>query len=205
VRRRSESLARQFDRVLGLLRQRRYVEEWSLTEAGDRLARIYHEADLLVAETLESGLLDGLDPPSVAALVSVFTFESRGPGAAPASRFGLQRLQSRWRAIEQLARRLGADEEAAGLPPTRPLDPGFSQVARAWAAGGDLSRVIGDQEVSGGDFVRNVKQLIDLLRQLEQVAPLPATARAAGRAADDLFRGIVAASSVVDADSAAAI
>jgi ATP-dependent RNA helicase HelY len=243
VRGRSESLARQFDRVLELLRRRGYVEGWSLTEPGERLARIYHEADLLVAETLEAGLLDGLDPASVAALVSVFTFEPRGSGSAPPNRFGRpspspeadrrrrpareagartrpgrddgrkDELERRWRAVEQLARRLGADETAAGLPPTRALaglpptralDPGFSPVAYAWAAGGDLGRVLADEEVSGGDFVRNVKQLIDLLRQIEQVAPLPSTARAAGRAADELFRDIVAASSVLDAASAAA-
>ena len=53
--------------------------------------------------------------------------------------------------------------------------------------------------MSGGDFVRNVKQLIDLLRQLGEVAPDPATARAARAAADRLFRGVVAASSVVSA------
>jgi ATP-dependent RNA helicase HelY len=215
VRGRSESLARQFDRVLGLLRRRGYVDGWSLTEAGDRLARIYHEADLLVAETLGAGLLDGLDPPSVAALLSVFTFEARGPAPAPASGFGpggqpaahagpRSELQRRWRAVEELARRLGADEAAAGLPPTRPLDSGFAPAARAWAAGDDLSRVIADEDVSGGDFVRNIKQLIDLLRQIEQVAPVPGTARAAGQAADDLFRDIVAASSVLDAGAAAA-
>jgi hypothetical protein len=215
VRGRSESLARQFDRVLGLLRRRGYVDGWSLTEAGDRLARIYHEADLLVAETLGAGLLDGLDPPSVAALLSVFTFEARGPAPAPASGFGpggqpaahagpRSELQRRWRAVEELARRLGADEAAAGLPSTRPLDPGFAPAARAWAAGDDLSRVIADEDVSGGDFVRNIKQLIDLLRQIEQVAPVQGTARAAGQAADDLFRDIVAASSVLDAGAAAA-
>jgi ATP-dependent RNA helicase HelY len=218
IRGRSESLARQFDRVLGLLRRRGYVEGWSLTEAGDRLARIYHEADLLVAETLGAGLLDRLDPPSVAALASVFTFEARGPGPGPSAGFDpggqpgreagkaparergpRSDLQRRWRGVEELARRLADDEAAAGLPPTRPLDPGFAPVARAWAAGDDLSRVIADEEVSGGDFVRNIKQLIDLLRQIEQVASVPDTARAAARAADDLFRDIVAASSVLDA------
>ena len=35
-----------------------------------------------------------------------------------------------------------------------------------------------------GDFVRNVKQLVDLLRQLAVVAPDPPTAAAAHRAAD---------------------
>jgi hypothetical protein len=51
--------------------------------------------------------------------------------------------------------------------------------------------------MSGGDFVRNVKQIIDLLRQIRTVAIEPATAKAAGEAADRLFRGVVAASSTV--------
>ena len=33
--------------------------------------------------------------------------------------------------------------------------------------------MIADEEISGGDFVRNVKQLIDLLRQLGDMAPEP--------------------------------
>ena len=74
---RTESLARQFDRVLQLLERWCYVEGWSLTPAGTRLARIYHEQDLLVAECAERGILDGLRPAEMAGLVSVFTYEAR--------------------------------------------------------------------------------------------------------------------------------
>ena len=70
-------------------------------------------------------------------------------------------------------------------------------LARAWAGGKELAELLGDDEISGGDFVRNVKQLIDLLRQLGDSAPEPETARSARMAADRLFRGVVAASSVV--------
>ena len=51
--------------------------------------------------------------------------------------------------------------------------------------------------MTGGDFVRNVKQVIDLLRQIADVAPEPATAAAARAAADRCRRGVVAASSTV--------
>ena len=64
VKGRMESLARQFDRVLRVLEAWGYVDGWSLTEAGERLARLYHESDLLVAECAGQGLLDGLEPPS---------------------------------------------------------------------------------------------------------------------------------------------
>jgi ATP-dependent RNA helicase HelY len=196
VKGRTESLARQFDRVLRVLEAWGYVDGWSLTEAGERLARIYHESDLLIAECAGQGLLDGLDPAELAGLVSVFTYEARGAGE-PAPWFPTPRLRRRWAEIDRLAAELNSAEEEAGLPLTRPPDPGFVGLAHAWAAGEDLAEVISDEEISGGDFVRNIKQLIDLIRQLADQAAQPDTARAACEAAERLFRGVVAASSVL--------
>ena len=203
IRGRTESLARQFDRVLRVLGAWGYVDGWALTEAGERLARVYHEADLLVAEAVGSGLFDGLDPAAVAGLASVFTFEHRRPGPPPAPWFPSGKFRQRWLEVERLAAELNAAEQEAGLPLTRAPDPGFVALAHGWAAGEALEEVMADEEVSGGDFVRNVKQLVDLLRQLGEVAPAPATAAAARKAADQLFRGVVAASSVVGTGSAA--
>ena len=71
-------------------------------------------------------------------------------------------------------------------------------LAHAWAAGEPLGEVLGDEELSGGDFVRNVKTLIDLVRQIGDVAPDPTTARTARQAADALHRGVVSISSTLD-------
>ncbi|MDQ1444060.1 MAG: ATP-dependent helicase HelY, partial [Acidimicrobiaceae bacterium] len=205
IRSRTESLARQFDRVLRVLDAWDYVDGWGLTDAGEVLARLYHEADLLVAEAVRLGVFDGLDPAAVAGLASTFTYETRGPGPGPTAWFPSDRVRLRWHRIEALAAELNAAEEEAGLPLTRPPDPGFIALAYGWAAGEDLDEVIADEDMSGGDFVRNVKQLIDLLRQLGDVAPSKDTAAAARTAADRLFRGVVSASSVVGTpDSAAA-
>lgn len=192
---RTESLARQFDRVLRLLEARGYVKGWALTEAGERLAHLYHEADLLVAECSRRGLLDGLSPPELAGLVSVFTYEARV--SEPAPWFATGQLRQRWSDIDRLAGELNGAEDAASLPLTRRPDPGFSGLAHAWASGEDLAQVIEDGEMSGGDFVRNVKQLIDLLRQLGDHVTDQSTAAAARSAVSQLFRGAVAASSSV--------
>ncbi|MGH9264295.1 MAG: helicase-related protein, partial [Acidimicrobiales bacterium] len=195
---RTESLARQFDRVLRVLEAWGYVDGWSLTEGGDVLARIYHECDLLVAEALRAGLFEQLDPTGVAALASTFTYEARRPEGQPQEPwFPSSRLKRRWQELERMATELNLAEEEAGLPLTRRPDPGFVAFASGWASGEELAEVIVDDQLSGGDFVRNVKQLIDLVRQLGQIAPDPATAKAATEAADRLFRGVVAASSVV--------
>ena len=182
-----------------------YVDGWTLTDAGQRLTRIYHECDLLVAHALGDGLFDDLDPSSVASLASSFTFQARrvsghrrgDGGEEPKVWFPSGKVQRRWIELERLADDLNAAEAAAGLPLTRTPDPGFFAAAHGWASGDDLADVIADELVTGGDFVRNIKQLIDLLRQLSIIAPDPRTASAAGEAADRLFRGVVAASSVV--------
>jgi ATP-dependent RNA helicase HelY len=198
VRSRTGSLARRFDRVLRLMEAWGYLEGWALTAKGEVLARTYHESDLLVAEALTSGLLDGLDPAALAGLLSCFTYEHRGPGEPEPPWFPSRQVRARWSELERLAAELQADEEAAGLPPTRAPDPGFAALAHAWAAGEPLGDVLGDEDLSGGDFVRNVKTLIDLVRQVGVVAPVPETARAARQAAEALHRGVVSISSTLD-------
>ena len=198
ARGRSDSLARQFDRVLGLLESWGYVEGWSLTPPGQVLARLYAETDLLLAESLREGCLDGLSVPETAAVLSCFTYARRGPDdgtpTAPL-RWPTSRVAERSRRIEGLWRTLTAAESDAGLPETRPPDPGFTPYVYEWAAGESLSDVLEDEELAGGDFVRHVKQCIDLLRQVGDVAPDHTTRAAARAAADACFRGVVAVAS----------
>lgn len=205
IRARGDSLAHQLDKVMAVLGAWGYVEGWTLTAAGERLARIYHELDFLVTEALEEGLFDDLAPSEVAALASTLTFEERGPGASQAH-FSDPETGSRWVALESLAGRLAKAEAKAGLPGSRPPDPGFAGQARAWVRGQGLEKVVRDAGSwgagSGGDFVRNVKCLIDLLRQIGEVAPEPETATAARAAATSAFRGVVAASSVMEPSAA---
>ena len=90
-----------------------------------------------------------------------------------------------------LFRSLNASEDEAGLTLTRAPDPTFAAVAYAWAAGESFAEVVEAEELSGGDFVRNVKQLIDLLRQIAEGAP-PDAAGAVRRARDAVTRGVIA-------------
>jgi ATP-dependent RNA helicase HelY len=193
---RTESLARRFDQVLRLLEAWGHLDGWALTERGERLVRIFHESDLLMAEALETGLLDDLDPASLAGMVSCLTYEHRSPNPPDAPWFPSAEVRRRVMALDQLAADLNLDEAAAGLPASRPPDPGFFALAYAWAAGEALDDVLADEELSGGDFVRNIKLLIDLLGQVAEAAPNPATARTARQATDQILRGVVAASSV---------
>ncbi len=121
------SLARHFDRVLRVLEAWGYLDGWALTAKGDRLAHLYHECDLLLAEALHTGVLDDLDPASLAGLVSVFTYEHRSSTPPPPPWFPSGEARERFAEIERLARELNADEHDAALSQTRLPDPDSSR------------------------------------------------------------------------------
>jgi ATP-dependent RNA helicase HelY len=199
IEERGSSLVRRFDQITTVLTDWGFLDGWALTDRGAVLARIFHESDLLCAVAVCDGLFDDLEPAELAGLASLLTYEHRSKEAPPPPWYPSRRIRERATRLDQLARRLARDEDGAGLPESRLPDHTFLALAHAWAAGESLDVVIGDEDLTGGDFVRNVKTLIDLLRQIAEVAPLDATARAARAAADALHRGIVAASSEVSA------
>ncbi len=188
------ALSRRLDRALALLERFGYVDidAWRLTARGAILAGIYHESDLLIAEGLAEGIFDGLDPPELAAVVSSCTFETR-PGRTPVLSSPPKRVRPQLAALASVGERLRLEEHEANLPRTRAPDDGFADVAWRWARGQRLDVVLERAELAPGDFVRNVKQLIDLLRQLAVVGG-PETAASARHAATLLQRGVVAAS-----------
>jgi ATP-dependent RNA helicase HelY len=198
---RTNSIARVFDKVCDLLSELRYLDGDTVTDRGQDLGRLYSESDLLIAECLDEDVWRDLDGPGLAACVSVLVYESRREEAAeitlPPGPVG--------QAIEDTGRiwfRLVERERAHRLEPIREPDPGLVWAVYRWAQGASLEKVLRGEDLSAGDFVRWVKQVVDLLGQLAQIgATTPGGSRAHLRtAADDaidrLLRGVVAYSSV---------
>jgi ATP-dependent RNA helicase HelY len=190
IRARTETLARQFERVLAVLTALGYVDGFQVLAKGHLLARIYGEGDVLVAEAIGEGLLEDLAPAEAAALVSTVVYESRErvprqaemPTAEVAARY--RRLSRTWSRV-----RRAEDEHHVEL--CRELDDGFAASVFHWADGKPLEDVLRETTMAPGDFVRNCKQLLDLLRQIAEVAPEP-TAAIARDAAAAVNRGVVA-------------
>ncbi len=189
-----ETLANEFDELTEVLRRRGHLEGWTLADSGKLLGGIYHESDLLIAEAVTGGHLDGLDQPSFAAMLACCTYEPRGGDVPIEPRWPTAALRRRWARLSELHESLAATEAAClGRPRTRPPDGGFATAAYGWTAGVPLARVL-DDHTTPGDFVRNVKLVCDLARQVERVAPDPATTATASAVAKSMFRGVVSAS-----------
>jgi ATP-dependent RNA helicase HelY len=191
IARRSGSLVRAFERLVGVLRERGHLDAADApTETGRLLAGIHGATDLLATEALAGGLLDGLGPTEVAVAAAILMHEPRRDDAAVPDRLPSPRLDTLLGDLDGLAEDLRAVERRHGAPPLRPLDPGLAVAAHAWAAGAGLEEAIGETGMTGGDFVRGMKQCIDLLSQLRDVTTGDLRETLAG-GARALQRGIV--------------
>jgi ATP-dependent RNA helicase HelY len=195
VGKRTGTLARMFEKVLEVLESLDYVKGWNLTSKGERLARVYNESDLLVVEALDEGLAQELSTPELSALLSTLVYETRGPEAPEIAEMPTKDTSDAWTHLMQLWRKIRKEEDRRRLDLTREPDPGFALRAHMWTSGAPLEDVLSEGDAPG-DFVRSMKQLIDLLRQIEEIAPTETMADRVHEALIAVQRGVVAYSSI---------
>ncbi len=192
VRRRTRSLVDALDKIVGLLTELGYLDETPRPTAdGLVLAGLYGETDLVLAEALRDGVLDDLSVPELAAVVSTFTFETRGPANGIPPAVPTRPVGQTFAVVEGIHARISAHEQVIGLPSTRPLDAGFAAITWRWASGQDLDEALAGSDLTPGDFVRATKQVADVLGQIADTR----RGAAAGRAHDArraIVRGVVA-------------
>ncbi|MBZ5739863.1 DEAD/DEAH box helicase [Nocardioides mangrovi] len=198
VEQRTNTVARLFDRVCDVLTALGYLEGDTITDEGRRLMRLYSEMDLLAAESIRHRLWDDLSPSELAAVLSVLVFEARRPDDASSPRLPGGAVRDVVGEMVKLWGSLDALERDHKLDFLRQPDLGFAWVAYRWSEGDDLDDVLMVSDLAAGDFVRWMKQLIDLAGQVADAAgdtPLRRTAReVVGR----LRRGVVAYSSLAE-------
>jgi ATP-dependent RNA helicase HelY len=193
---RTGTLGRTFDRVCDVLERLHYLDGDTVTPAGRSLARLYSEADLVVAESLRTGAWDELNPAELAAVVSALVYEPRrdddpSPKLPPGRcREALGVLADTWSTLHDVEADVGVDF-------LREPDLGFAWLAWRWANGHALDAVLADASLAPGDFVRWVKQLIDLLDQIAIAAPDTSPVHTTARnSVTALRRGVVAYSAL---------
>jgi ATP-dependent RNA helicase HelY len=198
VESRTNTVARQFDRVCDVLTALGYLEGEEVTALGRPLMRLYSELDLVAAEALRHHVWDALTPSELAAALSTLVFEARRPDDASAPRLpggraneAIAAMVRTWADLDALAR----DNKLDFL---RQPDLGFAWAAYRWAEGDDLDEVLGAIELAAGDFVRWMKQLIDLAGQVANAAGDSPVRRNARDLVNLLKRGVVAYSGLSD-------
>ncbi|MGH3413589.1 MAG: DEAD/DEAH box helicase [Marmoricola sp.] len=201
VEQRTNSIARHFDRICEVLTELGYLAGeggQTVTERGLTLMRIYNELDLLAAESLRLGLWESLDPSELAAVLSTLVYENRRPDDGDSPRLPRGPVRDVLGEMVSVWGDLDALETDHRLDQTHEPDLGFCWAAYRWAEGDALDDVLDACGLAAGDFVRWVKQLLDLADQVADAAGDSPVRESAREAASRLRRGVVAYSSVVD-------
>jgi ATP-dependent RNA helicase HelY len=186
------AVVKRFHALRRVLTRLGYLHGWQLTDKGTRLRTIYNEVDLVLTETLASGLLNGLSPAEVAGVASAFTYQPRhsdGPETWPPALDAIgSSIMDTWRTVTTVERSVGVER-------SREPDPGFARAAMQWVQGRTLEDLFEVEDPAIGDFVRNCRQLVDLLRQIETTDAIEGDS--IHRALGAIDRGVVAAAGSV--------
>lgn len=161
---------REFRALRSVLHEGGFLDGDRPTELGRLAEGLFGESALVVADAIRDGWLAGLAPAEVVAVLTMLVAEDRGRDRA-------QPVRRHWpsRAIEQGYRRLRSDlerlasiEERHGLATLRPLSLDFVVAAHQWASGRPLADIEVPAGADVGDLVKAMKNLLSLLRQMEQ-------------------------------------
>ena len=165
---RTNVIAKRFDRIKIILDKFGYINNDAIAQSGKMLAKIYGETDLLIAESIQAGVFNQLSPADLVAVLSSCIYESRNEEAAKVPRGEVQNALA---IISKIYGKIHEAESDLNLEPMRAPDFGFCWASHKWASGHSLTSILKGSELTVGDFVRSMKQIIDLLRQLRSAAP----------------------------------
>ena len=165
---RTNVIAKRFDRIKIILDKFGYINNDAIAQSGKMLAKIYGETDLLIAESIQAGVFNQLSPADLVAVISSCIYESRNEEAAKVPRGEVQNALA---VISKIYGKIHEAESDLNLEPMRSPDFGFCWASHKWASGHSLTSILKGSELTVGDFVRSMKQIIDLLRQLRAAAP----------------------------------
>ncbi|MFN8015082.1 MAG: DEAD/DEAH box helicase [Acidimicrobiia bacterium] len=195
VHSRGQSIARQFERILVLLEDYGYTDEWALTDKGLVLSKINADADLPLAEFIFNNQLEDLNPNELAAFISTLIFDSRTDEKVRLNKFPSDVLEKLCSECEKFIDVLNHVEREAGIKETRQMDYSMLYACYKWAQGTNLNKILENYEIAGGDFVRAMKSIVDLIRQIEKSTTNEKLIELCTKTHKRIFRDIIEVSS----------
>jgi ATP-dependent RNA helicase HelY len=165
VENRTNVIAKTFDRICEVLEELGYIQGERTLPQGQILAKIYAESDLLLTESIRSGIFEHLSASELLSVISSMIFEARTQETL-APRIPSENVQSALIEVTRLWAKLEQLEGKHQVATQREPDFGFCWISFRWANGHSLQSVLKGSDLSVGDFVRSTKQLIDLLGQI---------------------------------------
>jgi ATP-dependent RNA helicase HelY len=175
VENRTHVIAKTFDRICNVLTHLGYIEGDKPLDQGKILAKIFAESDLLLTESIRRDIFQGLSAPELLSVASAMIYQGRS-SEAYAPKMPHENVANALVQVSRVWIELEALENEYDVKTQREPDFGFCYASYRWANGHSLSSILKGTDMTVGDFVRSIKQLIDLLTQIggaaEELRPI---------------------------------
>jgi ATP-dependent RNA helicase HelY len=165
VENRTHVIAKTFDRICNVLTHLGYIEGDKPLGQGKILAKIFAESDLLLTESIRRDIFQGLSAPELLSVASAMIYQGRS-SEAYAPKMPHENVANALVEVSRVWIELEALENEYNVKTQREPDFGFCYASYRWANGHSLSSILKGTDMTVGDFVRSIKQLIDLLTQI---------------------------------------
>jgi ATP-dependent RNA helicase HelY len=175
VENRTHVIAKTFDRICNVLTHLGYIEGDKPLAQGKILAKIFAESDLLLTESIRREIFNGLTSTELLSVASAMIYQGRS-AENYAPKMPHENVANALVEVSRVWIELEALENEYNVKTQREPDFGFCYASYRWANGHSLSSILKGTDMTVGDFVRSIKQLIDLLTQIggaaEELRPL---------------------------------
>ena len=151
---------------INFLQEGGFLKGQRVTDRG-QMARNVFICEIQITELVFRGLLDHLDPPSLAALTTSMVFQARRKDEF--DRRATSGIEDIEREVKGVVMELVHMEEKAGIPAAATLQrPDFriAPAAYAWAMGAEFADLEHFAHITPGDLCRSLRQGVQVLRHL---------------------------------------
>lgn len=187
------NLSKKCDQVIDLLARLDYIinteDKLTLTKWGKFLKQIHSEFDLLIIESLRRNYLNNLSPIQLSCLLSGFVYNPRRDELEIPVNVD-EIIKNNANQILKLSDEIIDIEKRNKITNIKNPHFGMANIIKQWCNDVNLKRILLKTDIAPGDFVRNVKQIIDLLRQIKRLN-IPGITNTADEAILLLDKGVV--------------
>lgn len=149
-----------------------YLKDDYPTEKGKTASQIRSENELFLAEIIFSGVLEGLTPAELAAVVCTVTTEDMR--AEMYSHLPLStKVRKTLNKIKDIKRRVDKVQTEYNVDDCMYLNSFYSVLIEMWVNGAEWEDIMNEVEQGEGDVVRCFKRVVDVLRQLTTIDNVP--------------------------------
>ena len=187
------NLSKKCDQVIEFLTKLQYIKDIEnkliLTSWGKLLKQIHSEFDLLIIESIKREYLNNLTSIQLCCLLSGFVYNPRRDEIDIPLNVD-EIIKNNANQILKLSDEIIEMEGKLKISNIKNPHFGMANIIKQWCNNVNLKRILLKTDIAPGDFVRNVKQIIDLLRQIKRLN-IPGITKTAEEAILLLDKGVV--------------